>query len=550
MNSQPGAGALSNGTHGVMAKAMAIVTTLNRAFDMLSAAIDLNETLASVLRIIKELLEAESCSLMTIEDATLRIIAAEGLDEEHVVRFNNQGAPIDSNHMAAVVAKTRTAFISGLNDNHEPFKGALVGKSGDTLSICIPIVSDDGKLWGVLSINLPSGPKTIEDWVVEVVTTVATTIANGMRRRERNRELDEFKAIVYQGRGEDSAIHALVKTLAGLATIGNFAIYLVRPGRDGLILKGVADSRESKSSVGREIPLDESTVSPLAQTAIQRKVVTLPGDDIKTVIIPLLCLGEETDHGVIGVLSVGLPSGGQRDEDIVLMMHIAEVMGMAIGRIRAEGQLHAKYIQTLMDTLATREHGDYTTAHSQGMTDIALAIAGVMGLGPLLVSALKNGCPLHDIGKIGVPETTLNCTGRLSDEVFAKDIKPHPVDGRHIVSHISGHQNGVCDVVGLHHVWCSPGNEAEKFRSYPDEGRHGDELPLVAGIGAVADVYDACASTRPYHEAFEQAKVVGIIRDGRGNHFQLEPVDAFLEALDQGFMWRGMFVQMPATLSR
>jgi putative two-component system response regulator len=135
--------------------------------------------------------------------------------------------------------------------------------------------------------------------------------------------------------------------------------------------------------------------------------------------------------------------------------------------------------------------------------------------------------PLHDIGKVGIPDHILMKPGKLTAEEF-EVMKRHPVLGRDAIrsAEIRVKSDGsflrVASEIayGHHERWDGKG--------YP-QGIGGDEIPLSARLMALADVYDALISKRIYKPAMPHAKAVEVIREGRGSHFDPEVLDAFLE---------------------
>ena len=147
------------------------------------------------------------------------------------------------------------------------------------------------------------------------------------------------------------------------------------------------------------------------------------------------------------------------------------------------------------------------------------------------IDDVVNSAPLHDIGKIKVPDAILNKPGKLTDEEFAI-MKTHTTAGNEIiqeamelVSTDSGYLKEAKNLATYHH---------EKFngKGYP-VGLSGDDIPLSARVMAVADVFDALVSRRSYKEPFTFDKAMEIIEEGSGNHFDPRIVKAFFEAKDK-----------------
>lgn len=135
--------------------------------------------------------------------------------------------------------------------------------------------------------------------------------------------------------------------------------------------------------------------------------------------------------------------------------------------------------------------------------------------------------PLHDIGKIHIPDAVLNKPGKLTDEEFAV-MKTHTTAGEELLTHAkaelgeSGYLNTAIKMAAYHHEWWNG-------KGYP-YGISGDDIPLCARIMAVADVFDALTSKRCYKNAMPLEKAYAIIREESGTHFDPVVVEAFFAA--------------------
>ncbi|MBB1073829.1 two-component system response regulator [Rhodoferax sp. 4810] len=152
-------------------------------------------------------------------------------------------------------------------------------------------------------------------------------------------------------------------------------------------------------------------------------------------------------------------------------------------------------------------------------------------LTPTNIEYISQAAPLHDIGKTAIPDYILLKPGQLNAEEFEL-MRTHSLRGYEIIEqarHRMGEDNLLlfygAQITRHHHErWDGTG--------YPD-GLIGTNIPLSARIMAIADVYDAVRSVRPYKRPFSHAESVGIINQGRGKHFDPDIVDAFLAIQDQ-----------------
>jgi HD-GYP domain-containing protein (c-di-GMP phosphodiesterase class II) len=160
-----------------------------------------------------------------------------------------------------------------------------------------------------------------------------------------------------------------------------------------------------------------------------------------------------------------------------------------------------------------------TEGHTQRVTDMTMRLARQMGMSDEGQVHLRRGALLHDIGKMGVPDAILLKPGPLTDEEWVT-MRRHPVYAYEMLSPIA-YLKPALDTPYCHHEkWDGTG--------YP-RGLKGEQIPLVARMFAVVDVWDALRSDRPYRDAWTDDKVCEHIRAGAGTHFDPRAVEVFLK---------------------
>ncbi|WP_243372025.1 HD domain-containing phosphohydrolase [Geotalea sp. SG265] len=167
---------------------------------------------------------------------------------------------------------------------------------------------------------------------------------------------------------------------------------------------------------------------------------------------------------------------------------------------------------------AVDANSPWTAGHSERVTELALKIGKELGLSPEEQALLHQGGLLHDIGKIAVPGAILDKAGPLTNEEFAM-VRQHPATGVLILEPIPPYRD-VIPLVEQHHEWFNG-------KGYP-HGLAGEALSLGARILAVADVYDALLSDRPYRPGWKFDAVVAYIEERAGQQFDPAVVEAFL----------------------
>ena len=164
----------------------------------------------------------------------------------------------------------------------------------------------------------------------------------------------------------------------------------------------------------------------------------------------------------------------------------------------------------------------WTAGHSERVTAYSLRMATLLGIDPVLLDALKRGGLLHDIGKIGIPPQILDKPGSLDPAELAR-IREHPSLGAKILAPLNAFADAIPIVLSHHERFDGGG--------YP-QGLAGEKIPVLARLLAVADVYDALVSSRPYRPGWKHDEALANIRAGRGSHFDPVMVDAFFGVMD------------------
>ena len=146
------------------------------------------------------------------------------------------------------------------------------------------------------------------------------------------------------------------------------------------------------------------------------------------------------------------------------------------------------------------------------------------------VENLYRSAPLHDIGKVGVPDAILQKPGKLTEEEF-EEMKKHTIYGHDTLA-AAEKQLGSNSFLRVAREMAQTHHEKWDGTGYPT-GLRGEDIPLCGRIMAVADVYDALISKRRYKPSFTHEDALNILREGRGKHFDPELVDAFLAIADR-----------------
>jgi two-component system response regulator RpfG len=187
----------------------------------------------------------------------------------------------------------------------------------------------------------------------------------------------------------------------------------------------------------------------------------------------------------------------------------------------ATREIREREKETLLRLARAGEFRDEETGyHLIRMARYSRLIANAIGLERDEAESIELAAPLHDIGKIGIPDGILLKPARL-DETEWNTMQRHPVIGHEILKGSASKYVRMGALIALGH------HERYDGKGYPN-GLEGDHIPLCARIVAVADVYDALTSVRPYKTAWKSADAFDYIRTQRGKHFDPRLADAFL----------------------
>jgi putative two-component system response regulator len=159
--------------------------------------------------------------------------------------------------------------------------------------------------------------------------------------------------------------------------------------------------------------------------------------------------------------------------------------------------------------------------HADTLADYACRLGRAVGLGADDLATLRQGALLHDIGKIGIRESILLKSDRLTPEEF-NEVKLHPVIGEHLCAPLRCAED-VLPVIRHH-------QERWDGQGYPD-GLRGTQIPLLARIMAIADGFNAMTSDRPYRPAMSRSDAAAALRAGAGSHWDPDLVVTFLETI-------------------
>lgn len=222
----------------------------------------------------------------------------------------------------------------------------------------------------------------------------------------------------------------------------------------------------------------------------------------------------------------GVAASGLKTSGLVIVTVIATTLllypvinSLNQGVFKASSRLLAANLTTLSALGSAIAKRDSTTnSHNFRVVLLAVRLAEALDLPGERIQALIKGAFLHDVGKLAIPDSILLKPGKLTEAEY-EVMKGHVAHGLDIVTPIAWLADA-SDVVACHHEWFDGSG-------YPC-GLAEDDIPIVARIFAIVDVFDALTSQRPYKLALSLAETKDLLEQGRGSHFDPKMLDVFL----------------------
>ncbi|HEY3347510.1 MAG TPA: HD domain-containing phosphohydrolase [Nitrospirota bacterium] len=215
-------------------------------------------------------------------------------------------------------------------------------------------------------------------------------------------------------------------------------------------------------------------------------------------------------------------------EQLEAIINYSNLVAIAIEKARYFNDSKVAYLSTVKALSAALESKDhYTKGHSDSVERICSSIADRLDFSAKDKEDLQIAALLHDIGKIGISETILNKTGKLTTDEYAV-IKTHIEEAETILQH-TFYLEESREIIKCHH-------EHYDGSGYP-AGLKGDDIPLGARILAASDAFHAMASNRPYRRSLPMAVIKAEVKRCRGNQFDPQVVDILLDVIDGPEIW-------------
>jgi HD-GYP domain-containing protein (c-di-GMP phosphodiesterase class II) len=234
-----------------------------------------------------------------------------------------------------------------------------------------------------------------------------------------------------------------------------------------------------------------------------------------------------------------LPSNMEEIYEIVMLAVVGGMTGVLSDRERKRRQeLQEAYQDTVIRLAMAAEFRDGDTgAHLRRISRYAEVIAKNMGIPADRAALIKLATPMHDIGKVGIPDRVLLNQGKLNDDEW-HIMQTHPEMGFEILKESHSELLEMAAEIALAH------HERFDGSGYP-KGLRGDEIPLEARVVAVADVFDALTTVRPYKLGYSVEESIEKMKKDVGTHFDPRVFNALLKGLDEIKSIKDLFEKKP-----
>ena len=300
-----------------------------------------------------------------------------------------------------------------------------------------------------------------------------------------------------------------------------FAVAAASTAADGAVVSPI-DLVNISSRIPNTIIMDVAS-NPLPLLISESNLLHGFSETIESVMIAPLTIRNK----IFGILSTINLKGHNRftEKNLYYLSFMTQHAAYAIENLALYENIYQNLFSTIYAFVkAIGAKDSYTEQHSNRVTSVAKVLAHEMGCSVEELDILNTAGLLHDIGKIGIRDEILLKPGKLTNEEY-EIIKTHSVIGANIVGQL-GLWEREQQIIRCHH-------ERYDGTGYPDRLK-GADIPFLARILSVADVYDALASDRTYRSRMDAAQILEIIQRGKGSFFDPDVVDTFMNVYQAG----------------
>ncbi len=522
-----------------------VIAALGRA---LAAAIDLEVIYRTAKDYIQSTIDCPNFAF-TLFDPQQEILKAAFVSSDGVLMDVNAIPPLqfDLQHASSgrskAIASQSPEIVLDMEAKRKPGVGLVLGSEMEPQSaIYVPMLAE-GQVIGLMELqSYQNGAYTAEDgeWLSMAANQIGMSIQNARlftRAQQRIAELSALAIIdsaVTSRLAPQATFEILLEQVTTQLKTDAAVLFLFNPQSQELecvFERGYTRTRNLQI----RLRLGESLAGQVAFNKRMLHFNLLSSENAHLLKEDSLLEGFEDYYGVpllvegeiIGVLEALHRSQLNPDSDwLRFLAMLAGQSAIVISTLRLYEDVHRGNVELLKAYDATIEgwsqamdlRDSDTEGHTRRVTEMAIHLAKEMGIAEELLIHLRRGALLHDIGKLGVPDSILRKPDSLSEDEWVL-MKKHPEYAYHMLESIE-YLHPALDIPYCHHEkWDGAG--------YP-RGLTGNEIPLAARLFAVIDVWDALTSDRPYRKSLTEEAALQHISDQAGKHFDPQVVEAFI----------------------
>jgi len=531
-------------TEQALAKYAGQLETLNTVTAALSTSLELDSVLELILNQIRQVISLDSGAIFLAEGEYLRVVFDTGISPSVKGQVFRSG-----NELFDEVRRTGEPLILN-NVREDPRFKNWANFEGIESWIGIPLIVR-GELIGVMTLDNDK-PYAFQPEDLPLVSAFGSQSAQAIdnarqfrtsqRRLRRLDALHKIDEVISNSMDLRVTLNVLLEQLLAQLKVDAATVLLYEDNLQSLVFTQgqgfrtttlqhtnlkLGQGRAGKAALERQ----DIFVSDLSQAEISLLDAPRFKDEgfVAYYGVPLIAKGS-----LVGVLEIFHRSPLEPDDEWVDYLHaLAGQAAIAIDNIslfddlqKTTLSLKQAYDATIEGWAQALELRDMETeGHSRRVVVTTIAVAEKLGVKGDELGHIRRGALLHDIGKMGVPDSVLQKAGKLTDDEW-EIMRLHPIHAYQWLSSIE-YLRPALDIPYCHHEkWDGTG--------YP-RGLQGEQIPLAARIFAIVDVWDALCSNRPYRKAWSRAKVMAYIQEQSGKYFDPKVVATFLEYIeDQG----------------
>ncbi len=317
----------------------------------------------------------------------------------------------------------------------------------------------------------------------------------------------------------DDVYEKMVRMIGEILDVRSCGYYIADQDNKELILYSGYSNGSAALESGQRVVVDDAFRK---ETKAFKRHIVQDGKVYLPLVIKKECLGFIMAESQ----SNGAKNRRSFEDDAFFLKLIADKASTQIENRILYESLFESVLHTLKSLIVAINRRDfYTEGHCKRVTTMSMMLGERLGIGDYEKDVLRVVGPVHDLGKVGVPDSVLLKAGKLTDEEYGI-MKDHSIYGEEIVSRFEILTNEA-KIIRHHH---------ERFdgRGYPDH-LDGEGIPACSRIIAVCDAYDAMATERPYKKAYTKEEIIAEITRCKGSQFDPFIADCFVDMLEEGY---------------